>query len=344
MARVTDISWAGGTWNVITGCSIVSPGCTNCYAMKLAGGRLKGHPSRAGLTMPSAAGPVWTGEVRFNEQWLDEPLRAKAPQSWFVVAHGDLFHPAVPDEWIDRVHGVIAAAPWHLFLVLTKRSKRARRYYTAPGLEGRIFPHYLAMRQRSFLTQKSRANGRPLPKFPLPNLWLGTSVEDQPRAERLDDLVATPAALHWVSVEPMLGDVDLSPWLACQGCGYTAADKAMHGDHLLCKAPTAALDLVIAGGESQRGARLLPPDQVRRLRDQVVASGAVFHFKQWGAWLPYDQVTTYEQRAAIAKLRDRNADRHKIAPGTAYKVGPKISGHMLDGVEHRDMPPWAAGA
>ena len=110
MAENTKIEWADATWNPITGCSVTSPGCTNCYAMKLAGTRLQHHPSRAGLTVPSKAGPVWTGEVRFNEQWLTQPLQWKRPRRIFVCAHGDLFHENVPDEWIDKVFAVMALA------------------------------------------------------------------------------------------------------------------------------------------------------------------------------------------------------------------------------------------
>ncbi len=128
MADRTKIEWTDATWNPITGCSVVSPGCTNCYAMKLAGGRLRGHPSRKGLTIPSKAGPVWTGEVRLNEEWLDQPLRWRKPRSIFVCAHGDLFNENVPDEWIDQVYGVMALCPQHTFQVLTKRPERMREY------------------------------------------------------------------------------------------------------------------------------------------------------------------------------------------------------------------------
>ena len=130
MAVNTKIEWADATWNPITGCSLVSPGCVSCYAMRLAGGRLQHHPSRAGLTQPSKAGPVWNGAVRFNEQWLRQPLQWRRPRRIFVCAHSDLFAEGVPDAWIDRVFAVMALAPQHTFLVLTKRPERMRRYLT----------------------------------------------------------------------------------------------------------------------------------------------------------------------------------------------------------------------
>lgn len=108
MSDGTKIEWTDATWNPITGCSVVSPGCTNCYAMKLAGTRMKNHPTRVGLTTDSKAGPVWNGQVRLNETALAQPLRWKRPRRIFVCAHGGLFHENVPDEWIDRV----MAAKW----------------------------------------------------------------------------------------------------------------------------------------------------------------------------------------------------------------------------------------
>src|SRR4051794_3676907 len=101
MADTTKIEWTDSTWNIITGCTVISPGCTNCYAMRLAGTRMKFTPSRKGLTDDSKAGPVWNGQVRFNEEWLTQPLTWKKPKRIFVCAHGDLFHDEVPDEWID---------------------------------------------------------------------------------------------------------------------------------------------------------------------------------------------------------------------------------------------------
>ena len=142
MADRSRIEWTDATWNPITGCSVVSPGCTNCYAMKLAGGRLRNHPSRQGLTRLQKKGagwrPVWTGEVRFNEQWLDQPLRWQRPRRVFVCAHGDLFHEHVPDEWIDRVFAVMALAGDHTFQVLTKRAERMHEYLSGCAASERI--------------------------------------------------------------------------------------------------------------------------------------------------------------------------------------------------------------
>ena len=103
MSDHTKIEWADATVNAVNGCSVVSPGCTHCYAMRLAGTRMKNHPTRAGLTTHSKAGPVWNGEVRLHEPALLQPLRWKRPRRIFWNAHGDLFHPSIPDAWIDEL-------------------------------------------------------------------------------------------------------------------------------------------------------------------------------------------------------------------------------------------------
>ncbi len=254
MAETTHIEWTDATWNPITGCSVTSPGCTNCYAMKLAGTRLQHHPSRAGLTVDSKAGPVWNGKVRFNRDWLDQPIGWKRPRRIFVCAHGDLFHESVPFAWIDRVFGAMAVASQHTFQVLTKRADRMLEYMTD--------------------NSQARADGRgkalvdlgyrgPMEAFswPLPNVWLGVSAEDQERwNERVGELIRTPAAVRWVSAEPLLGRI--------------FADGHIH-----------LIDWLVVGGES--GPRPMHPDWVRELRDAASAVGTPFFFKQWGshAWV-----------------------------------------------------------
>ena len=231
MAETSKIEWTDATWNPITGCSVVSPGCTNCYAMKLAGGRLAHHPSRAGLTQPSKAGPVWTGEVRFNDQWLDQPRRWRRPRMIFVCAHGDLFHEDVPDEWIDKVFFEMHLANHHTFQVLTKRPERAREYLHSLGV------------------------GAPEDDIgPLPNVWLGVSVEDRERKGRIDVLREIPAAVRFLSLEPLLedlGELDLT------GIGWA-----------------------IVGSESGPRARPCKLDWVRSIRDQCVSAGVPLFWKQ----------------------------------------------------------------
>lgn len=232
MSDGTLIEWTDATWNIINGCSVSSPGCTNCYAMKLAGTRLKHVPSRTGLTVDSKAGPVWNGQTRFNEAILDQPLRWKRPRMIFVCAHGDLFHESVPDEWIDRVFAVMALAPQHTFQVLTKRAARMRDYMNSPETARRIAKVALdndtlwGVRGRDTLKILGNRPGWDDPEYvimPRPNIWLGVSVEDQTRAdERIPDLLATPAAVRFLSMEPLLGPVDIRRWTPdCYECGMT---------------------------------------------------------------------------------------------------------------------------
>jgi protein gp37 len=243
--------------------------------MRLAGTRLVHHESRAGLTRGTKAGPVWTGEVRFNEQWLDQPLRWKKPRLIFVCAHGDLFAENVPDEWIDKVFAVMALAPHHTFQVLTKRAKRMREYLSSPVLVDSIAN-----------AAHEIDGGIGVPIMPLPNALLGVSVEDQKRAdERIPDLLATPAAVRWISAEPLLGPVDLRKWLGSEpiipGLSTYVDQDGYHrqdiGGGLLD-----GLDWVVAGGESGKGARVWPgfEDACRSLRDQCRSAGVPFFMKQ----------------------------------------------------------------
>lgn len=263
MAETSKIEWTDATWSPITGCSVVSPGCANCYAMRLAGTRLQHHPSRAGLTQPSKAGPVWTGEVRLNEDWLAQPLRWTRPRRIFVCAHGDLFHEAVPDAWIDKVFAIMALAPQHTFQVLTKRSARMRAYIT--GLHER--PRYLQL-DKDWLVWSPYEGGWPT------YVWLGVSAEDQPRAdERIPDLLATPAAVRFLSAEPLLGPIDLASPL-----------REALLDNLVAGRPTTVLDWVIVGGEN--GPRPMHPDWARRIRDDCAATGTAFFMKQMARRAP----------------------------------------------------------
>lgn len=271
MADQTKISWSDATWNIITGCSVISPGCTNCYAMRLAGTRLRHHPSRKGLTQDSKAGPVWTGETRFNEQWLDQPLRWKKPRRVFVCAHGDLFHESAPDEWLDRVFAVMALADQHVFQVLTKRPERMREYLTNPDLATR-----LPVFSESDSIPDIAAMGRRV-SGPLPNVWLGTSCEDQQRAdERIPILLDTPAAVRFVSVEPMLGPVSLG------NAFWEKAGIIYHDDYgaALPVRNRKLLHWVICGCESGPGMRPFDEDWARSLRDQCKGAGVPFFFKQ----------------------------------------------------------------
>lgn len=316
MADGTKIEWTDATWNPITGCSVVSPGCTNCYAMKLAGTRLKHHPSRAGLTKHSKAGPVWTGEVRFNRDWLDQPLRWSKPRLIFVCAHGDLFAEGVPDFWIDHVFAVMALAPQHTFQVLTKRPERMSDYMRGMLSRRHFIAGYGAWIYGGNGPDDVYETVDEAIANPLPNVWLGVSVEDQKRAdERIPLLLDTPAAVRWISAEPRLGALDIA-WAISRnpleiGAGFLARGHFSPGLEQIQR-----LDWVVVGGESGPGARPMQAEWAESLRDQCAAAGVPFLFKQWGNHKP---------------TSDCNG-RYMI-PATK-----KEAGRLLDGIEHNAFP------
>ena len=343
MADATRIEWTDATWNVVTGCAVVSPGCTNCYAMKLAGTRLKHHPSRAGLTIDSKAGPVWNGRVRFNAEWLTQPLRWSRPRRIFVAAHGDLFHEGVTDDQLDQIFAVMALAPQHTFQVLTKRPERMRAYFArlTSSQVGRehetcIAPELLDDAAAAVLG--THGNALDETPWPLPNVWLGVSVEDQARAdERIPLLLETPAAVRWISAEPLLGPVDLSEIQVHGGDSviyplqWTTDCVDLHGnDH----PDVPPIDWVVAGGESGPGARPMHPDWARQLRDQCAAAGVPFLFKQWGDWAP-DPVPPGSARGFHAWAHPPVG---KGPGGTVYLVGKRTAGRLLDGWLHDAYP------
>jgi protein gp37 len=228
----TKIEWADATVNAINGCSVTSPGCTNCYAMKLAGTRMKSHPTREGLTIETKAGPVWTGEVRLHEPALLQPFSWSKPRRIFWNAHGDTFHDAVPDEWIDRVFAVAALTPQHTHMILTKRSKRMREYWACNSVWDRIAGRMNKLKPLRYLGGRYEK----LDDAPLRNVWLGVSVEDQTRAdERREDFRNTPAAVKFVSYEPALGYVNWAGW------EFIDQIIAGGGEWPACPSPTSAM-------------------------------------------------------------------------------------------------------
>lgn len=358
MADHTNIEWTDATWQVVTGCDIVSPGCANCYAMKMAGTRLKNHPSRVGLTKPSRSGPVWTGEVRFNEQWLDQPLRWRKPRRIFVAAHGDLFHPGVPDDVLDKVFAVMALARHHTFQVLTKRPERMREYvHRLPSRQegDPVWPQNPLERTAHDIFEDRGYDGDPaatrafeaVHDWPLPNVWLGVSVEDQKHAEdRIPHLLATPAAKRFASAEPLLGPVDLTRLdllnvfrviRAVDDENYPRnCFDALRGHSDIppivgAEPDWGHLDWVIVGGESQAGARPMHPDWARSLRDQCAAAGVAFHFKQWGEWVGVET-----ERSGWTLWQNG-----MFEPGTgagSKRIGKKAAGRLLDGRTHDEVP------
>jgi protein gp37 len=293
----TKIEWTDEVWNPVTGCTKVSPGCDHCYAERLT---------------ERFHGPGSFAEVKLHQDKLDAPLRWRRPRMVFVNSMSDLFHDSIPNGFIAEAFAVMAMSPLHTFQILTKRHGRMRSLLNSPGfwrLVGQQGVGIAMSRTRGqypvagpmALTADSSTDGWEAAS-PLPNVWLGVSVEDQKRADlRIPALLATPAAVRFLSCEPLLAAVDLSKWLTyeCPRCfrrqPWSDGLSIAAGDHTdeywcqtcgaevpleSCEPP--ALHWVIAGGESGPGARPMHPGWAQTLRDQCQAVGMPYFFKQAG--------------------------------------------------------------
>lgn len=315
MADKSAIEWLrdpsgrqGATWNPVVGCSLVSAGCTNCYAMLQAHDLVRrfGSPKYAGLTHQVNGNPVWTGTVRIDEASILQPLRWTRPRKIFTNSMSDLFHEALTDADIDRILAVMMLAPQHIYLTLTKRDDRMQAYLSDPNRPAALRQAIAAALPRIAETlpglrpKLAQTINAALPHnpWPAPHLWWGASVENRRALPRLEALRATPAAVRFASAEPLLedlGQVDLS-----------------------------GIDLVITGGESGPRARPTSLAAIRSLRDQSIAAGTAFHFKQWGAFAPQDDATAPDGTIMV-------------------KVGKRAAGRLLDG-RTWDQSPLTTGS
>lgn len=302
----TNIQWTEETWNPITGCSVVSPGCTNCYAMKAAW-RMSDNPTTPqyhGTVRKVNNKPVWTGKLGFSDKALIKPMKTRKPTLWFVNSMGDLFHEDCPDEWIDQVFAVMALCPQHRFQVLTKRSARMHDYVSDIRTPGRITAEQIRWTYEQFHAGKNDfgavhyRDDAWFIDWPLPNVWLGVSAEDQARADqRIPYLLKTPAALRFVSAEPLLGPIDLtgirSPEVWGPNPGGWTFDAFTTGDYYTLHSDGLsesgdgpyrdyALDWVIIGGESGPSARPMHLEHARALKQQCEAAGVPVFVKQLG--------------------------------------------------------------
>ena len=315
MSDTSGIEWTDATWNPVRGCSIVSKGCTNCYAMKQAHRFSAPGQAYAGLTKLTKGGPVWTGEVAMVPGMLTWPITKKKPARIFVNSMSDLFHESVPFAFIDQVFAVMRRARDHTFQVLTKRPQRMLDYLCAHDLAERIF---IAGHHTPFCATDSP------PHMPLRNVWLGVSVEDQAAAdERIPLLLQTPAAVRWISAEPLLGPIDLYKPHA-----HWATDPTNERTDL------DLLNWVVVGGESGWGrARPMHPEWARSIRDQCEQLKIPFFFKQWGEWAPPGIFPKELWRPGHTYVNcEVYGDEYVMA------VGKKTAGRQLDGREWNEYP------
>jgi len=226
---LSEIEWTDTTWNPVAGCTAASSGCTNCYAMHMAL-RLEamGMEKYQGLARRSGKRTVWTGAINLDEKSLEAPLKWRKPRKIFVNSMSDLFHERVPFDFAERVWRIMEETPHHQYQILTKRPERMLEF------------------------AKDRLN------TVLPNVWLGTSVENAETAERVGALSVTPAIIRFISFEPLIapvGEVDLS-----------------------------RIHWAIVGGESGPQARPIKEEWIDEIHSLCQRYGTAFFFKQWGTW------------------------------------------------------------
>ncbi len=270
---MSRIEWTEQTWNPTTGCDRVSPGCDHCYALTMAA-RLKGMGTAKYQNDgdPTTSGPGFG--ITTHEDALVAPLRWRQARLVFVNSMSDLFHKGVPEEFIAKVFAVMALTPQHTYQVLTKRHARMRTLLNRPDFVNAVWAEmYVFSRGESL----RRFNQQP---WPLPNVWLGVSAEDQHWADiRIPALLDTPAAVRWVSAEPLIAPVGVRPgqWVPPVGGGPRVNLIAPWQE------PGPSLDWVVVGGESGPGARRCCPEWIRHLVDQCQATGTSVFVKQLGS-------------------------------------------------------------
>ncbi len=281
MADKSAIEWTDATWNPLRGtagkwtCSKISPGCDNCYASSM-------NRRFSGLEYPRV-GEERNDQVRLDEQVLTQPSRWKRPRVVFVCSMTDLFEESVPFEWIDRVFFEMLQNPRHTFQVLTKRPGRLVQWW-----KERFRPE----------------NGTTL----LPaNIWLGTTVDEDRYSWRAKKLVQVPAAVHFVSAQPLLS-------------GLPSLDLT-------------DIEWVIVGGESGHGARPMHPDWARSLRDQCQEAGVAYFFKQWGEYIPSPAIYPAKREEAgrlVQMTISSSTDRRQVGGVTHYAMPSEISSRMTE--------------
>lgn len=345
----TTIEWTDRTWNPVTGCTKVSQGCKNCYAERIYE-RFNGFGTFK--------------LVHLHPDRLGAPKSWKSPSMIFVNSMSDLFHEHVPNYFIDEVFAMMAICKHHTFQILTKRPHRMLEWFNHkdmgwrdPGMRGDERIRYQCY--HSFGERIDYKNWQ----WPLPNVWIGVSVEDQETADlRIPLLLQIPAAVRFLSCEPLLGPVDI------EKCPIPRIEKRRQDGSVVRLSKTAYLDWVICGGESGPGARPMHPDWARGLRDQCAQSEIPFFFKQWGQWLPFQETAQppFYKRCSDGEefdghqmgfLNENNEpgkwqggrwldtlDAFLIYQGTIgcacmfLSVGKKKAGHLLDGKVHNEFP------
>ncbi len=344
----------GSTWNPIrarnleTGaigwhCEHASEGCRNCYAEKTNRGFFQ-----LGTRLPYVPLARAKVEIFLDEKTLLQPLHWKRPRKVFPCSMTDWAGRWVSDDWMDKLLAVAALCPQHTFLFLTKRADRLLEYLATDQVDQE--ERQCAIGEQAFNLTGTLMSGEPscgedfmYMEWPLPNVWIGVSIEDQKTAdERIPKLIQMPAAVRFISAEPLLGPVDLSRWIM-----PFEISRDENGSDLGSASGGSDIDWVIVGGESGPHSRPMHPDWARSLRDQCVAAGVSFFFKQWGGWVP---IATPRMKARIGttllihpdgRTAPANWDDVMTSRGEVWaveRVGKKAAGRLLEGREWNEYP------
>jgi protein gp37 len=347
MGENSSIEWTDATWNPTRSCTKIAPGCKNCYAERFAERfrGVAGHPYEQGF------------DPRLAPEQLGVPLSWKKPRKVFVDSMSDLFHEDFPFEYIAACFGVMAACPQHTFQILTKRPARAAEFFQwitdqaedlrasvgekPPG--GHAEPSVCAL---LFVNAGGTDLLREVQRmtWPLPNVWIGTSIANQADADKnVPVLLRVPATVRFLSIEPLLGEINFrwTPY-AHQATGETYREYAVRNGSVNEYEALRKISWIIVGGESGPGARPAHPDWPRSLRDQCVAAGVSFFFKQHGEWIGVDDMERLPLPAPELSDPQEYFNEHTFLSGShcegvhcgatpVYRVGKKKAGRLIDG-------------
>lgn len=345
MADKTGISWTHATWNIFVGCSAVSPACKRCYAMQEAHRQIlmsaaQGRETHyAGTVEVHKGTPVFTGVVNLAPENIQlRPIAWQRPRLIFVNSVSDVFHENVSDDWVDMVMRTAVAAPQHVYQILTKRPARMRAYFER--LYGERWDEFLAMRPQvrpgvpegpKTVADYLMASYGTTDQRMIPNLWLGTTVEDQRRAnERIPEILSIPASVLWISMEPLLGRVKLRE---IKSGGKTI--NALTGQVDGVPGVLNALGWVITGGESGAKSRPMHPSWVEKIDADCWMDRVPHHFKQWGNWTPSD-MPGGQLVAPTGRVLAAGVEAAGAVP--MVRVAKKKAGRLLRGSIRDGMP------
>lgn len=365
---MTNIEWAknedgskGKTWNPIrarhkeTGkvgwyCEHVHEGCTICYAEAQ-----NKTGARGGTCLAYKPGHRKDVDIFLDEKTLLAPLKWRKPQRIFVCSMTDLFGNWVRGDWLDRIFAIMALCPQHTFIILTKRPLNMRTYLSdTKKVRGIVLSAAWTMLGKLPKYKHENVMERP---FPLPNVWGLVSCSEQKDADTfIPDLLQTPLVKRGVSLEPLLGPIDLNkiavPDTAAgkyAGHGYAFSALQREDDLKLFNAP-AHLDWVIVGGESGKDARPMHPAWARTIRDQcATVDGVEFFFKQWGSNLPGELLPPkpgqegtpwrrYPDGSERWEIAEYGKPREELPRVSFLHTGKKTAGRLLDGAEYNATP------